>query len=44
MKKYIKPTFEAIELRIEERLAHCGGNPETPGYSDKTCPVVPSGS
>ncbi|GEM_PF-5487181 len=23
MKKYVKPTFEFVELRIEERLAAC---------------------
>lgn len=34
MKPYIKPTFEFVELRPEERLANCSnGN----GHGNSTC-------
>jgi hypothetical protein len=48
MKKYIKPTIDAIELRLEERVARCydepkpgNGNPnpgDTPGNREH-CPA-----
>ncbi|WP_160676062.1 MULTISPECIES: hypothetical protein [Clostridium] len=28
MKKYVKPTFEAVELRLEERIARCYNQPK----------------
>lgn len=30
MKEYIKPSFEFVELRIEERLARCCNDPMPP--------------
>ncbi|HEX9059435.1 MAG TPA: hypothetical protein VF941_04585 [Clostridia bacterium] len=36
MKKYVKPTMEAVELRPEERMALCL-TPETSGYRVVGC-------
>lgn len=30
MKKYVKPTLDAIELRLEERVARCYTEPKPP--------------
>ncbi|MEQ8154201.1 MAG: hypothetical protein ABRQ25_04870 [Clostridiaceae bacterium] len=30
MKKYVKPTLDAIELRLEERVARCYDQPKPP--------------
>lgn len=34
MKKYIKPTIEFVELRVEERLARCYYDPQKKDHVD----------
>ncbi|GIM28727.1 hypothetical protein CPJCM30710_13930 [Clostridium polyendosporum] len=36
MKKYVKPTFEFVELRIEERVARCVNDPLPPSGNGDT--------
>jgi len=38
MKKYIKPVFESVELRLDERMA--GSCTPPPPYTSGACPTA----